>query len=559
MVSGRAPFEAETPQALLAKQAADTVPGLRASDPAIPLFFERAVERALAKSPDERFQTASGFAEALTSEVVVARVGGRRWPRGVIGAAAAGVALVLAWVLSTVLGGPAYERLAVLPPTNLMNDPEQEYLVQGMHDALISELQRAGVVVIGRTSVLQYENTQKAAQEIATELRVDGLIESSVFRAGDSVEMEVRLVDGRTAQVVAEPITRGVQLRNVLALYRDLTRAIAAEIHAALTPQAEAHLASARPVNQQAYVAYLKGMFHWRRVSQTDQDLALEYFHQALLLDPTYAPAQAGIALVWWMRNDVEQANAAAQQALALDSALAEVQYAVAMIRLYLEWDWEGGEAAFRKAIEINPIYPDARAFYAGFYYMTGGAEEGRAQIERAVELDPLNPLFRAMNGYGLLLERRYAEAIDELKAAQRIEPSQPVAFNLADAYHFTGNYDEALAQLRRRFPGDRELDAALDRGYEVGGYRAALLRYAETLVSRRDTAERFPSVMISEIYAWARDKERTLEMLEIAYQDHNYNLPGTLPAPEFDLVRDDPRFQDLCRRMNLPVGLEGN
>jgi tetratricopeptide (TPR) repeat protein len=162
------------------------------------------------------------------------------------------------------------------------------------------------------------------------------------------------------------------------------------------------------------------------------------------------------------------------------------------------------------------------------------------------------------MNGYGLLQERRYAEAIDELKAAQRIEPSQPVAFNLANAYHLIGNYDEALAQLRRRFPGDRELDGALDRGYEEGGYRAALLRYAETLVSRRDTAERFPSVDISEIYAWARDKERTLEMLETAYQDHNYNLPGTLHAPEFDLVRDDPRFRDLCRRMNVPVGLEG-
>jgi serine/threonine-protein kinase len=189
MVSGRAPFEADTPQAVLAKQAAETVPSLRASDPAIPLFVERAVERALAKQSADRFQTASAFAEALTSELVVARVGRRRGHWRVIAAAAVGVALLAAWVLSTVLGGPEYERLAVLPPSNLMNDPEQEHLVQGMHDALISELQRAGVAVIARTSVLQYANTQKPIPEIVAELGVDALIESSVFRAGDSVEM----------------------------------------------------------------------------------------------------------------------------------------------------------------------------------------------------------------------------------------------------------------------------------------------------------------------------------------------------------------------------------
>jgi TolB-like protein len=182
---------------MLAKHAVDTVPSLRTSDPNIPLFVERAVGRALAKSPADRFQTASAFAEALTSEIVVARVG-----------RLIAVVLVAAWWLSTALGGPAYERLAVLPPTNLMNDPEQAYFVQGVHKALISELQKAGVAVIARTSVLRYENTQMLAQEIAQELGVDALIEASVMRAGDSVEIEVSLVDGTTQQYVADPIVR---------------------------------------------------------------------------------------------------------------------------------------------------------------------------------------------------------------------------------------------------------------------------------------------------------------------------------------------------------------
>ena len=155
MVSGRAPFEADTPQALLAKHAADTVPRMRATDSSIPLFVERAVECALAKQPADRFQTASAFAEALTSEMVVARVGKRRWTRLAVAAPVTILMLAAAvWGYLTFLGGRAYERLAVLPPTNLMNDPEQEHLVQGMHTALITELQRAGIMVIARTSVL---------------------------------------------------------------------------------------------------------------------------------------------------------------------------------------------------------------------------------------------------------------------------------------------------------------------------------------------------------------------------------------------------------------------
>jgi TolB-like protein len=562
MVSGRAPFEAETPQALLAKQAADTVPRLRASDPTIPLFVERAVGRALAKQPADRFQTAGEFAEALTSELVVARVGGARRSWRVIAAVAGAVLAAAVWGVLTFLGGPAYESLAVLPPTNLMNDPEQEYLVQGMHDALISELQRAGVMVIARTSVLQYENTQKPAREIAAELGVDALIESSVFRAGDSVEMVVRLVDGGTDQYVGEPITRGGELRDVMGLYRNLSRAIAAEIHATLTPQAEAVLASARPVNPEAYEAFLRGQFHCFRLTPNDLDLAFEYFQRALSLDSTYAPAQAGIAWVWFGRGQfgavppreaAEHGIAAAQQALALDSTLAEVQYAAALVGIWQEWDWEGGEAAFRKAIEINPNYADARLSYTGFLAQMERPDEARAQIERALELDPNSPLIRTFNGYGLFYERRYAEAIEEYEAALRIEPDNPaVFFNLAAAYHMNGNYDEALAMVRRLVPGDQELEDALDRGYAEGGYRAAMLRYAETMAARPEAAELL-SMFVAVVYAFAGENDLTLDWLEVMYRTRNPNMPAIYER-QWDFVRDDPRFQDLRRRMNMPM-----
>jgi adenylate cyclase len=459
----------------------------------------------------------------------------------------------VAWGLFALGGGPAYERLAVLPPANLMNDPEQEYFVQGVHTALISELQRAGVVVIARQSMLQYENTQKPIRDIAAELGVDALIEPSVFRAADTVEIEARLVDGMTEQYVGDPMVRRGEFRNVVTLYRELTGAIAAEIQASLTPQAEAFLASARPVDPQVQDAYLKGQFHWQRLTETDLDQAFEYFQQALSLDSTYAPAQAGIALVWWMRGATAQANAAAQRALALDSTLAEVQHAVGMIRTYLEWDWVGGEAAFRKAIEINPNYADARAFYWGLLGIMGRGEEAQAQIERALALDPFNALFRGMHGVGLLHEGRYAEAIEELEAAERMGHPLPL-LSLTSVYHLTGNYDEALVQLRMWYPGDQELDEALDRGYAEGGYRTALLRYAETLAARPDAAQEY-SLDLAFIYAWAGDKERTLEWLELAYQARNGSLPASLSRTQrdFELVHDDPRYHDLRRRMGLP------
>ena len=560
MVSGRAPFDGATPQEMLAKHAVDTPPSLRTSDPNIPLFLERAVDRALAKSPADRFQTASAFAEALTSEMVVARVGGPRWPRRVAAIAAVVVVLVGAWGLFTLGGGSGYERLAVLPPANLMNDPEQEYFVQGMHTALISELQRAGVAVIARTSVLQYENTQKPIREIAAELGVDGLIESSVFRAGDSVEMEVRLVDGGTEQYVAEPITRGGQLRNVIALYRDLSRAIASEIHAALTPQAEAHLASARPVDPQAYDAYLKGWFHLERGTPADLDQALDYFQRAFVLDSTYAPAQAGIAHVWANlaglgfvspEEAARHVSAAAQRALALDSTLAEVQNAVAEVR-WNEWDWQGTEAALREAIEINPNYTSARVGYAYFLAVMGRVEEARSQWERVLELDPVNPMFIAGNGALLCDERRYAECSEALQAALQMEPDNRAIYShLAGAYHGAGDHDEALAMIRTFFTGDQELDDALDLGYAEGGYQAALRRYAETLAARPEAAEQL-SWIVANIYAWAGEKERTLEWLELAYQARDPNLPKA-NSPDFELVHDDPRYHDLRRRMNLP------
>jgi tetratricopeptide (TPR) repeat protein len=217
-----------------------------------------------------------------------------------------------------------------------------------------------------------------------------------------------------------------------------------------------------------------------------------------------------------------------------------------------LEWDWEGAEAAFRKAIEINPNLAGARAFYALHLSSMERPDEAQAQMERALALDRYNPWLRSANALTMCDDRRYAECIEEYRAALRIEPDYPMAlFNLAGAYHRNGNFDESLAQLRRWFPGDQELDEALDRGYAEGGYRAAMRRYAETLAAR-PVAERI-CILIADVYARAGDTELTLEWFERAYQVHDPALPMNLILADRPELHGNPRFHALRRRVGLP------
>jgi TolB-like protein len=565
MLAGDPPFTAATTQAILARHALDPVPALRTVRSTVPDYVDAAVCRALAKVPADRPETGTAFAESLMPEHVVARGGRRRWPRRVAGAAALVVGLGAAWGLFLRGGGPTYERLAVLPPANLMNDSGQAYFVQGVHNALISELQKAGVKVKARTSVLRYENTQQPIREIARELGVDALIESSVLRTGDSVEIEVKLVDGRTQEYVTDPIVRRSALRDVERLYRGLTVAIAAEIRTALTPQAEARLASAREVDPQAYEDYLQGVYHLASMTPTpsDFDAALECFERALRRDSTYALAYAGVAQVWLGRSGAgfasiryaqAQARAAAQKALALDSTLAEVQMMAYALRFH-EWDWAGAETTIEKALQINPNNPDARILYSFLLVLMRRPAEARAQMDSAVALDPSSGDLRAWNGVLFVFERRYEDAIAEYRRADELGSGFSPIW---DALDLTGAQAEASTELRKFLVGaeDQEVLDGFDRGYAEGGYRTACRRVADILAARpvggTSGVWRAP-YSVASWYASARDEEHTIEWLERAYEERDGAMTYVGFDPMYEFVRQDPRFQDLLRRMNLP------
>ena len=572
MLGGEPPFTGPTPQAVLARHAVDPVPELRTIRPNVPEGVAKAIDRALAKVPADRFPTSKAFADALskasTEEAIAAEVAKREKVTGRrrMGIAAAVVALAVAglWIANA-LKGPAYQRLAVLPPRNLMNNPEQEHIIRGVHDALITEFQRAGISVKARTSMMQYRDAESPVREIAEELGVDVLIEPSVSWGVDSVEIDLGLVDGDTEEYIADPIVRAGETRNVLGFYKELVREVVDELQLALTPEAEARLSSAEPVNPAAYDDYLNGQFHWNSLTQAGMETALGYFKQALEKEPNFPQAHAGIARVWAGRQQLglaspPEAGPRAREALALamagDSTLFEVQYSAALVRTWVNWDWQGGEAAFLKTMDINPDFVDARAYYSYLLMILGRREECEEQMDRAMELDPLKPLVLTLYGHILVFGDHLDEAISFYLEALRTAPDNPVTHSgLQRAFYKKGMHREALEQagIFYALQTGEEIAGALQNAYQERGPEEAWLLLAEALAAWTGPA-RFNPARVAEIFDQAGHRELALSWLERAFLIRDPSLPALTTGRFSETLRADPRFMDLQRRMNLPA-----
>ena len=524
MVSGRVPFEGATPQALLAKHAVDTAQSLRTIDPDIPLYVERAVSRALAKEPTQRFNTPDDFASALTSETVVAQVGRR--------------------------------RLAVLPPANLTGDPEQAFLVMGLHEALISQLGQGNVAVLARTSVMQYQDTEKPIRDVCRELSVEVAVESSVFRSEDSVGIQARLIDGNTEEGLWSGSYDG-QMTNLFSLYRDVSGSIAAEIHGTMKPPDTQEPEPAQ-VDPAAYELYMRGRIHQQNFTPQDLDRAMGYYEAALEIAPAYAEAYTGIALIWGSRLVLGLMSPSeagpkwreySERAVELDPNLAEAHGALAQDLTWFQFDWVPAEAAFKRAIDLNPHEPQARIFFSHFLAMLGRYEESDVQGKRALEIDPFNPFTQLLFGIQRGLTRRFQEAIDALA----IMPPNPLAsYQLGWDYHMLGKPEEGVRHFAQYLAmvGNAEAAEALA---QAGDPKTASKNAAEILAERSRTTFVKPIVVVM-LFAWAGDFDQAFEWLERAFEvrDHDLAYLGALAAS--DEFAADPRYKEMLQRMKLPV-----
>jgi TolB-like protein/DNA-binding winged helix-turn-helix (wHTH) protein/Tfp pilus assembly protein PilF len=459
------------------------------------------------------------------------------------------------------------ESLAVLPLVNLSGNPDEEYFADGMTEQLITELGRVRALrVISRQSVMQYKGTNKPVPQIARELHVDAVVEGSVLRAGDKVRITTQLIEANPERHLWSESYES-NLRDVIALQRDITHAIVREIRVALTPQEQQSLANMRPVSPEAYEAYLKGRYHHDKWNAEDIRKAREWFQRAIEKDPHYAPAYAGLAWTYtlspgaWGGNSVresyETARRLTQEAIVIDGTLAEAHMVLADIKREYDWDWVGGEEESKRAISINPSYAYAHAQYAALLSYLARHEEAIKEAKLALQLDPVSPVTNGQLGYVFYWARRYDEAIEQLQKTIDLDPNYSRAYiGLGRAYLEKGMPQKALEAVKKGNslffgrPGSSDL---LGYAYCALGEKSEALRIADLLRMARVRGDLDATWGLARVYAGLGDNEQALEFLRKAYEEHYPSMEVIQVDPHFDRLHSDPRFQDLVRRMNFP------
>jgi TolB-like protein/Tfp pilus assembly protein PilF len=544
MATGKPAFKKETTPQTLASIIEDEPVPMRKLNKEIPGELSTIVERCLAKDPGERYESTEDLASELKT----------------VPEKSSTVA-----VLPTAGGAPVtVESIAVLPLRNLSGDPGQEYLADGITEALIIDLAKIGALrVISRTSVMVYKGKQKPLPKIARELNVDAVVEGSALRVGERVRITAQLIHADSDRLLwAESYER--DFKDLLVVQSEAARAIAAEIHVALTPEETKRLASVRPVDPEAHDTYLKGSYHWKNLTLVDIDTAQRYFELALAKDPSYAPAYEGLAWIWAARQQMgitspdeagPKAKAAALQAIALDDGSAEAHEALALVKTWTDWDWDGAETEWKRALELNPNAANAHAYYAHYLAIVGRTDEALPHSERALELDPFNALFHGLYAAVLHFQRRQGDAMAAARTALAMQPGHPIACEVLQyALISKGMRDEQLAHQRQRIADDPDSVAAFEQGLAEAGYVGVQRRLADLMAAQYEKSGGVNATDVGLRYLDADDNERAIDWLEKAYEERDPNLPY-VGMPIYDPLRDHPRFQGLLRRMNLPTG----
>jgi len=457
--------------------------------------------------------------------------------------------------------------LAVLPLKNLSGDPTQEYLADGMTEALIGRLSAIhDLRVISRTSVMRFKDTQLSVPEIARTLRVDAIVEGSVIREGSRIRVHAQLIRGATDEHIwSEEYQR--EYRSILVLQEEVARSIAERTKISLTRQERVDLAPTRAVDPEAHEDYLKGRYYFNQRTADALNKSIAYFQQAISRDPSYALAYSGLADAYALlgfrgrfpsKDALSRAKAAALKAIAADDTLAEPHASLAFIAETHEWDWATAEREYKRALELNPGDARAHHWYAGYLMYVGRSEEGIAEAKRARDLDPLSlPVNNALAGR-LLVVGRVDEALEQLRETLEMNPHfAPAHQTLGWAYLNMGKREEAIHEFQQalQLSGTDDTDFVLDLGfaYAAAGKRDDARRILAKLKKQHQRGLA-PSGSIAILYGALGELNQAFAWLEKAYEERDPELTYLkVPARRFEPLRHDPRFQDLLRRMGLP------
>ncbi|HEX2250723.1 MAG TPA: protein kinase [Gemmatimonadales bacterium] len=537
MLAGRPPFAGSSPRATMARHAIEQPAPIRSLRPTVPLAVELAVQRALAKSPDERFANMDEFCDALVGPVSVP-------------------VPVASW--------SSTRAIAVLPFVNASADPENEYFSDGLTDELINALAKVeGLQVASRASVFALKNQHLDTRTIGERLKVSTLLEGSVRKAGNRLRITVQLSsvgDGRT--LWSERYDR--EMADIFAIQDEITQAIVQTLRATFLGD----LGDPTPVryraNVRAYSLYLKGRYWWNRRTQADTVQAVKYFEQAIAEDSAYALAYTGLADSYALEIDysgapvksgLERAKLEARKAIQLDETLAEAHTSLAWVTFIYDWDWVEAEREFTRAIQLNPRYSTARQWHAWFLLAMGRLDEALAEGRAAVELDPASVSIRRSLGWLQYYAQQHERSLENLRRALAMDPNAEETHRLLGlVYMVREMYEEARASFHEAIALSPNHTVALAGLGQVAARQGRVDEAREYLRQIHDLAQqRYVSpVAFIKLYAALRDSDSGLRWLERAYDERRGYLAYLKIEPDLDPFRSDPRFQRLLERMRL-------
>jgi TolB-like protein/Tfp pilus assembly protein PilF len=481
-----------------------------------------------------------------------------------IGAALLLVAAVAIWIRSTLTTRlPSIRSLAVLPLENLSGDAAQDYFADGMTDELITHLaQIRDLRVISRSSMMTYKQSRKPLAEIARELDVQAVVEGGVMRSGERVRITAQLIRVPADEHIWAHSYEG-DLRDTLVVQNQVAQAIADQIR--VTVSSQLPLQIPRVVNAQAYDNYLKGRYYWNKRTVEGLKEAINYFKQAISIDPSYAEAYSGLADTYALAGDwgygillpseaFPLAKAAANEALALNDRLAEAHTSLAFVLDLYYWDWDAAEKQYVIAINLNPGYAVAHEWYAWHLFVLGHTAEGMFEMRRAESLDPVSPIIRSNVADALTVSHLFEESVLQSRKTLALDPNFAVGhFHLAEALVQERQYEAAIAEFQQAIELSGHLaafDANLAHAYALSGRKAEALKIAKEMESQVDLNPT-ANARIALIYMALGDLDQAMNWLNRAY-DARFN-PAVLIRPTFDPLRSDPRFRELQQRMRLP------
>jgi TolB-like protein len=496
--------------------------------------------------------------------------------RAVVAAALGAIALIALtyWMRSAPRPGKA--MIVVLPFQNLSGDARQDYFADGMTEEMIAQLGSLDprhLGVIARTSAMLYKGTRKDSAQIARELGVNLLLEGSVRRANDRVRVTAQLIQASDqTHLWAGSYDRDVS--DILKLQSDVARGIADKIQLTLSQRIQESLAGTPSVDPLAYEDFLQGLQATNLRTRAGYEHAISAFSRAIARDPNYAEAYAGLARadmvapIFGVSTTVEllpKAVEAATRAIALNDNLADAHTALAFSKSHLDYDWATAEREYRRGLTLNPGGAQVHFFYSnGYLSPFGRHDEAIAEMKTAAELDPYSPPIQSFLGRTYVWARRYDQALAQYQKANLLDPNFPVGHErLAHLYTYLGRFDDAITEesMARTLSGEdpqvvRSCENALQKGFAAQGaqgYWRALLTIA---VAGPNPPEAYDdSYGIAIIYSRLGEKEKAIDSLESAYAERKIAMSEIGVEPAFDVLRSDPRFHVLLRRVGLERG----